>query len=84
MRKLILAVITAAPMLATLPVAAQADPFGPGRMERGDHFGGRHGEHVRPGEQGRHFGRHGHPWWFRGHRFEHDYGWYRGRDRRGW
>jgi len=86
MRKVILAVITAAPMLATLPVAAHADPYGRvPSIEHRDQFGMRYGEPFRHDgwERGRHFGWRS-PWWFKRHHFEHDYGWYRGPYERRW
>jgi hypothetical protein len=86
MRKLVFAVMTAAPILATLPVAAHADPFGPRPyVERGDHYGPRYREDFRRRgwEHGQHHGWYRHPWWFKRHRFDHDYGMYRG-PHRGW
>ena len=86
MRKLVFAVMTAAPILATLPVAAHADPFGPRpHVEHGDRFGPPRGDQFRHRgwEHGHHYGWQQHPWRFKRHRFEHDYGWYRG-PHRGW
>jgi len=77
MRTLVFAVVAAAPMLATLPQAAQADPFARGPyVEHRGHFA----DHHRHGgwEHRRHSGWHRMPGWFKRHHFEHDYGWHRG------
>jgi hypothetical protein len=86
MRMLVLAVLTAAPILATLPVTAHADPYGRGPFVQGDQVGMRHGDHFRHDgwERGRHFGWQRHPWWVKRHRFFHDYGWYRAPHYRSW
>lgn len=77
MRTLVFAVVAAAPMLATLPQAAHADPFGRGPyVEHGGQFGHRHRHDG--WEHRRHSGWHRLPWWFKRHHFEHDYGWHRG------
>jgi hypothetical protein len=86
MRKLALAAVAAATMLATVPVmTAQAEPIGRGQFENVDQFSARHRDHGwrhhyrhESWRRGHHFGSHGYPWWLKRRHFDHDYGWYRG------
>ena len=80
MRKPVLALVAAVGLLAALPaVTAQAEPafvpaqYGSGHGPRHDWRDHDRHDAWRPGHR---FG--WHPWWLKRHRFEHDYGWYRG------